>query len=100
MTDNVIIIGLSQFNSKISVWLEDTEEPFLYDYKISDILYSFNNHHKSSEILFRHHHPSEYIELLSSPPPEIQVLKIFIGLYYDDFRTFRTSYHNLEGLYV
>lgn len=100
MTDNVIIIELSQIIAKISVWLEDTEEPFLYDYKISEILYSFNNHHKSREISLRHHHPSEYIEPLSSPPSETQTLKIFIDLYYDDFGTFRTSYHSLGGLYV
>jgi hypothetical protein len=97
MTDNVIIIEPSQLLSKISVWLEDTEEPFSYDYKIADILYSFNNHHKSREISLRYHHPSEYIE---SSPSEAQVLKFFIDLYYDDFGTFRTSYHSLGGLYV
>src|SRR4051812_33993872 len=100
MTNNVIIIKLSQIIAKISVWLENTEEPFSYDYKISEILYSFNNHHKSREISLHHHYPSEYIKPLSSSFSETQTLKIFIDLYYDDFGIFRTFYHSLGGLYV
>lgn len=96
MTDDVIIVSLSQIISKISVWLEDTEEPFQYDYKISKILYSFNNHYKMRPITFRHYHLNERINVgtILPPPPEMQVLKIFIDLYYDDFGTFRTSYHS------
>ena len=61
MTNKNIIIKTSQIIRKISVWLEDTEEPFSYDYKIDNILYSFNNHHKIRIISLRHHHLSEYI---------------------------------------
>jgi len=99
MTNNVFVITLSQIISKVSVWFEDTEEPFFYEYKINNILYSFNNHYKLRPISFHHHHPSEYIKLHSTPP-EVQVLKIFVDLYYDDFGTFRTSYHSLGGLYI
>jgi hypothetical protein len=99
MTNKNIIIETSQIIIKISVWLEDTEEPFSYDYKIGNILYSFNNHHKIRTISLRHRHPSEYIRLRSSPP-NVQVLKIFVDLYYDDFGTFRTAYHSLGGLYI
>jgi hypothetical protein len=99
MTENVIMIAPSQIRSKVSVWLEDTEEPFLYEYKISNILYSFDNHYKTRSISLHHRHPSEYIKLLPSPPG-VQVLKIFIDLYFDDFGTFRTSYHSLGGLYI
>src|SRR2546423_730979 len=96
MTNNVFIITLSQIISKVSVW---SEEPFFYEYKINNILYFFNNHYKLRPISFHHHHPSEYIKLHSTLP-EVQVLKIFVDLYYDDFRTFRTSYHSLGGLYI
>jgi hypothetical protein len=99
MTNKNIIIETSQIIIKISVWLEDTEEPFSYDYKIGNILYSFNNHYKIRTISLRHRHPSEYIRLHSSPP-NVQVLKIFVDLYYDDFGTFRTAYHSLGGLYI
>jgi len=54
MTENVIIITPSRILSKVSVWLEDTEEPFLYEYKISKILYSFNNCYKTRPISLRH----------------------------------------------
>src|SRR2546421_11358374 len=30
MTNNVFVITLSQIISKVSVWFEDTEEPFFY----------------------------------------------------------------------
>lgn len=99
MADDIIIIELSQIREKISVWLEDTEEPFSYDYKIGEILYVFNNRYKIRPISLRHRHASEHIEPFVIPP-EKQVLKIFIDLYYDDFGTFRTSYHSLGGLYI
>ena len=92
MTDNVIMITLSQIISKVSVWVEDNEEPYLYEYKINSILYSFNNHYKARPITFRHRHSSEYIKLQPSPP-DVQVLKIFIDLYYDDFgQSWRSIY--------
>ncbi|CAB4440300.1 unnamed protein product [Rhizophagus irregularis] len=99
MTDRVIMISESRIITRISVWLKDNQEPSSYDYKVDEILYKFNNRYMMRPIKFRHHHPSEYIKLHTSPPG-IQTLKIFIDLYFDDFGTFRTSYHSLGGLYV
>jgi hypothetical protein len=99
MTDRVIMISESRIITRISVWLKDNQEPSSYDYKVDEILYKFNNRYMMRPIKFRHHHPSEYIKLHPSPPG-IQTLKIFIDLYFDDFGTFRTSYHSLGGLYV
>ncbi|CAB4435506.1 unnamed protein product [Rhizophagus irregularis] len=99
MTDRVIMISESRIITRISVWLKDNQEPSSYDYKVDEILYKFNNRYMMRPIKFRHHHPSEYIKLHPSPPG-IQTLKIFIDIYFDDFGTFRTSYHSLGGLYV
>lgn len=99
MTDQIDMITSSQVIEKISVWLEDTEIPTSYRYRINEILYTFNNHSTIRPIIYRHHHPSEYIEL-SPSPPNTQILKIFIDLYFDDFGTFRTSYHSLGGIYI
>ena len=52
MTNNVFVITLSQIISKVLVWFEDTEEPFFYEYKINNILYSFNNHYKLRQYHF------------------------------------------------
>ena len=34
MTNNVFVITLSQIISKVSVWFEDTEEPFFMNIKL------------------------------------------------------------------
>ncbi|CAB5322221.1 unnamed protein product [Rhizophagus irregularis] len=99
ITDRVIMISESRIITRISVWLKDNQESSSYDYKVDEILYKFNNRYMMRPIKFRHYHPSEYIKLHPSPLG-IQTLKIFIDLYFDDFGTFRTSYHSLGGLYV
>ncbi|PKC55934.1 hypothetical protein RhiirA1_474784 [Rhizophagus irregularis] len=96
MTDRVIMISESRIITRISVWLKDNQESSSYDYKVDEILYKFNNRYMMRPIKFRHYHLSEYIKLHPSPLG-IQTLKIFIDLYFDDFGTFRTSYHSLGG---
>ena len=68
MTNKNIIIETSQIIRKISVWLEDTKEPFSYDYKIGNILYSLiiiiklEQYHfviviQANILDYIHHHP-------------------------------------------
>src|SRR5690349_21430010 len=43
--------------------------------------------------------PCEYIQE-SYNPKNLSVKKFFLDLYYDDFRTYRTVYHSLGGVYL
>src|SRR5436305_7230236 len=47
-------------------------------------------------------HPSDYTVFIS-PSHEhnnLQVLKLFVDIYYDDFGTYRNVYHSLGGIYI
>jgi hypothetical protein len=47
-------------------------------------------------------HPSDY-SVFVSPSHEhnnLQVLKLFVDIYYDDFGTYRNVYNSLGGVYI
>ena len=48
----------------------------------------------------RHQHPAECISVKSPTNLNIPVLKFYLDLYYDDFGTFRNTYHSLGGVYL
>ncbi|GET62155.1 hypothetical protein GLOIN_2v1776429 [Rhizophagus irregularis DAOM 181602=DAOM 197198] len=87
------------------VWLQD--EPFLTittsqisekvavdTLRITKILYKHHTHWRICDATFSYQHPSEYISIRQPPSPTIPVYKLFLDIYYDDFRTFRNVYHS------
>ncbi|PKC02865.1 hypothetical protein RhiirA5_424612 [Rhizophagus irregularis] len=69
---------------------------------IKEILYKNNGHWKLRDATLDYMHPCEY-SALSSPPSSynnFRILKIFIDIYYDDFGTYRNTYHSLGGVYI
>jgi len=85
--------------NRVTVWLEDLPEPAYYDYSANEIVYSHNGRWKARDVVLRHRHPTEYIKLDKSPEG-MTILKIFLDLYYDDFGTYRNTYHALGGVYL
>ncbi|RGB29787.1 hypothetical protein C1646_766187 [Rhizophagus diaphanus] len=55
--------------------------------KIQKILYKYNGHWKLRDVKYSYRHPSKFaaFEELTT---ELPVYKLYIDLYYDDFRTF------------
>ena len=47
-------------------------------------------------------HPSDYsvFVLPSHEHNNLQVLKLFVDIYYDDFGTYQNIYHSLGGIYI
>jgi hypothetical protein len=99
LEDKSIIVKPETLISKISVWLQDQQEPSNYLYKVAEILYSYQNIWKIRDICYRVRHPSEYCPFPQNPH-NLPIKKIFIDLYYDDFGTFRNVYHSLGGIYI
>lgn len=69
---------------------------------IKEILYKNNSHWKLQDVTLDYMHPCEYSALNSPPLPynNLQILKIFIDIYHDDFGTYRNVYHSLGGVYI
>lgn len=69
---------------------------------IKEILYKNNGHWKLRDATLDYMHPCEYSTLSSPPSPynNLRILKIFIDIYYDDFGTYRNTYHSLGGVYI
>ncbi|CAB4383804.1 unnamed protein product [Rhizophagus irregularis] len=84
----------------VKVWLENLPEPENYDYRIGEILYIHNNRSKIRQIHQQHQLPNQHNFQRSSFPLNLQHLKFFIDLYYDDFGAFGKSYHKLGGIYI
>ncbi|CAB5353579.1 unnamed protein product [Rhizophagus irregularis] len=72
----------------VKVWLENLPEPENYDYRIGEILYIHNNRSKIRQIHQQHQLPNQHNFQRSSFPLNLQHLKFFIDLYYDDFGAF------------
>ncbi|GES95935.1 hypothetical protein GLOIN_2v1790377 [Rhizophagus clarus] len=68
--------------------------------RITEILYKHHTHWRIRDATFSYQHPSEYISIRQPPSPTIPVYKLFLDIYYDNFRTFRNVYHSLGGVYV
>lgn len=97
LTERRNLVNISNVINHVKIWLKDLPEPLNYDYQIDEILYVHNNRSKIRQITRRHR--LTYYKT-PTPPSSIQHLKFFVDLYYDDFGTFRKSYHKLGGLYV
>ncbi|UZO04831.1 uncharacterized protein OCT59_025195 [Rhizophagus irregularis] len=93
------------------VWLQD--EPFLTittsqisekvtedTLRITKILYKHHAHWHIRDATLSYQHPSEYVSIMQPPSSTMKVYKLFLDIYYDDFRTFRNVYHSLGGVYV
>ena len=94
------IIDITNIVDRCIIWLEDNIPPSYYNFSVAEIIYKFNNQWKVRSINLRHQHPIEYLPSFQEPPSEIPVLKFFLDLYYDDFGTFRNTYHSLGGVYL
>ena len=94
------IIDIANIADHCIIWLEDNNILSYYDFSVAEIIYKFGNRWKIRNINLRHQHPIEYLQQLQDPPTEIPVLKFFLDLYYDDFGTFRNTYHSLGGVYL
>jgi hypothetical protein len=94
------IIDILNLINQCTIWLEDNISPLQYEFSVTEIIYKFNNRWKVRTINLRHQHPIEYLPSLQEPPSDIPVLKFFLDLYYDDFGTFRNTYHSLGGVYL
>jgi len=93
------IIDITSIVDRCIIWLEDTILPSNYNFSVAEIIYKFNNQWKICSIDLRHQHPIEHLQL-QDPPSGIPVLKFFLDLYYDDFETFRNTYHSLGGVHL
>jgi len=90
-------------NTSVVVWLEDQPQPNRFDYRVREILYqNFVTHQwRIRPITQRHLHPSEYVVFPNSLPIQnMRQFKFMLDIYFDDFRTFRTVYHSLGGIYM
>ncbi|CAG8793473.1 4923_t:CDS:2, partial [Racocetra persica] len=83
--------------TQINVWLKDFDKPVKYEYFVTEILYSFNSWWHICNLTKRHRAPYEYIPILLLLPRPMPIKKIFLDIYFNDFGTFRNSYHSLEG---
>jgi len=95
----LLFIDITYLIDHCIIWLEDNVSPLRYDFSVAEIIYKFNNRWKIRTINLRHQHPTEYL-LFQDPPSEMPILKFFLDLYYDDFGTFRNTYHSLGGVYL
>ncbi|CAB5394948.1 unnamed protein product [Rhizophagus irregularis] len=72
----------------VKIWLENLPEPENYDYRIEEILYIHNNRSKIRQIHQQHQLPNQHNFQRLSFPLNLQHLKFFIDLYYNDFGAF------------
>ncbi|PKK61347.1 hypothetical protein RhiirC2_791919 [Rhizophagus irregularis] len=84
----------------VKIWLENLPEPENYDYRIEEILYIHNNRSKIRQIHQQHQLPNQHNFQRLSFPLNLQHLKFFIDLYYNDFGAFGKSYYKLGGIYI
>src|SRR3954452_2341109 len=101
LEEGSIIININKIFQKINIIIvrDSNITNGLY---IKEILYKNNGHWKLRDVMLDYMHPCEY-SILNSPPPQynhLQVLKLFIDIYYDDFGTYRNVYHSLGGIYI
>ncbi|CAB4491668.1 unnamed protein product [Rhizophagus irregularis] len=75
----------------VKVWLENLPESENYDYRIREILYIHNNRSKIRQIHQQHQLPNQHNFQRLSFPLNLQHLKFFIDLYYNDFDAFVSS---------
>ncbi|CAG8639348.1 5431_t:CDS:2, partial [Ambispora leptoticha] len=96
----LFIIDPSSLICYLNVWLQDQPAPPIVDFFVTKILYYYNGRWKFRPIKLRHQHPSERISV--KPPADLNmpIFKFYLDLYYDDFGTFRNTYHSLGGVYL
>jgi hypothetical protein len=97
-----IIVNTCELIRKVNVLIIRDSNSTTNGLYIKEILYKNNGHWKLRDATLDYKHPYEY-SILNSPPSRynnLQVLKIFIDIYYDDFGTYRNVYHSLGGVYI
>ena len=102
LEEGSIIIGTDEVIRKTNISIIRDITNTTNGLYIKEILYKNNGHWKLRNVKLDYMHPSEYSILI--PPPleynNLQVLKLFIDIYYDDFGTYRNVYHSLGGIYI
>ncbi|CAG8534127.1 8643_t:CDS:2, partial [Gigaspora margarita] len=66
---------------------------------IREILYKHNNKWKIRNVIYSYKHPSEFA-MFEEPTSSLQVYKLYIDIYYNNFSTFHNVYHSLGGVYI
>jgi hypothetical protein len=84
----------------VNIWLQDQPSPPTVDFFVDKILYYYNSRWKIRSIKLRHQHPAERISVKLPENLNMPILKFYLDLYYDDFGTFRNTYHSLGGVYL
>ncbi|CAG8471731.1 26089_t:CDS:10, partial [Racocetra persica] len=92
---NPFIIDPSLLICRLNVGLQDQPALSIFEFFVSKILYYYNGRWKLRSIKFCHQHPSERISIKPPANFNIPILKFYLDLYYDDFGTFRNTYHSL-----
>ncbi len=102
LEEGSIIIGTDEVIRKTNISIIRDTTNTTNGLYIKEILYKNNGHWKLRNVKLDYMHPSEYSILI--PPPleynNLQVLKLFIDIYYDDFGTYQNVYHSLGGIYI
>lgn len=95
------IIGISQISKKATVMMifqhNHIPEETLH---ITEIVYKHDSHWRIRSVDFSYRHPADYIITRPPPSPSMEICKLFLDLYYDDFGTYRNVYHSLGGIYI
>jgi hypothetical protein len=101
LEEGSIIININAIVKKVNITII-RDSNIVNDLYIKEILYKNNGHWKLRDVNLDYMHPCEYSTLISPPLQynNLQVLKLFIDIYYDDFRTYRNVYHSLGGVYI
>ncbi len=67
--------------------------------KIREIFYKYNGYWKIRNVTYSYQHPSKFVTL-EEPETHLLIYKLFIDVYYDDFRMFWNIYHLLDSVYI
>lgn len=85
-----IIINIDKVIKKVNISIIRNTTNTINGLYVKEILYKNNGYWKLRDVKLDYMHPYEYSTLIS-PPQEynnLQILKLFIDIYYDDFGTF------------
>ena len=94
------IIDPSSLIRHINIWLQDQPSPPIVEFFVNKILYYYNGRWKIRSIKLCHQHPAERISVKFPTNLNMPIFKFYLDLYYDDFGTFRNTYHSLGGVYL
>ncbi|RIB01880.1 hypothetical protein C2G38_2255935 [Gigaspora rosea] len=92
----------TKFYSNVRSATQETQLCIITGLHIKEILYKSNGYWKLRNVDLDYMYPSEYSTLIAPPFQynNLEVLKLFIDIYYDDFGTYWNAYHSLDGVYI